>query len=92
MKIAVYFCVSFEIKGGIIIFSSWWQLKRSKIMPENIVPQIVEESIEEFDEFGPEDYGFILGPDGSLKTVIYVWNVRWLTTGWLAPLARVVSW
>lgn len=44
-------------------------------MPENIVPQIVEESIEEFDEFGPEDYGFILGPDGSLKTVLVPENL-----------------
>lgn len=29
-----------------------------------------EEYLDE-DEFGPDDYGFIIGPDGTLKSIVY---------------------
>ena len=36
---------------------------------ENIVEEIVEEV--EVDDFNNDDYGFILGPDGELKSIMY---------------------
>lgn len=44
-------------------------------MPNNAIPQTVEENFDDIDEFGPEDYGFIIGPDGSLKTVLVPENL-----------------
>lgn len=39
-------------------------------MPDNIV---TDTSIEEHedDDFSPNDFGFIIGPDGELKSVMY---------------------
>jgi len=44
--------------------------KRRISMPNNNVETVVE--IEEYDEeaneYGPDDFGFVLGPDGDLKS------------------------
>lgn len=44
--------------------------KRRISMPNNNVEAIVqiEEYDEEANEYGPDDFGFVLGPDGDLKS------------------------
>jgi len=37
-------------------------------MPSNILATAEIEEFEETDDFGKDDYGFILGPDGNLKS------------------------
>ena len=38
-------------------------------MPNPIAPTIVEiEEYEESDDFGKDDFGFVIGPDGELKS------------------------
>ena len=38
-------------------------------MPNQIAPTIVEiEEYEESDDFGKDDFGFVIGPDGELKS------------------------
>ena len=37
-------------------------------MPNNIQANVEIEEYEENDDFGDDDFGFILGPDGSLKS------------------------
>jgi hypothetical protein len=40
-----------------------------RIMPNQIEPTIVEiEEYEESDDFGKDDFGFVIGPDGELKS------------------------
>ena len=40
-----------------------------RIMPNQIAPTIVEiEEYEESDDFGKDDFGFVIGPDGDLKS------------------------
>jgi hypothetical protein len=40
-----------------------------RIMPNPIAPTIVEiEEYEESDDFGKDDFGFVIGPDGELKS------------------------
>lgn len=39
-------------------------------MSNNITPDFVVEEIEVEDETGPDDFTFVLGPDGSLKTMM----------------------
>ena len=40
-------------------------------MPNNISTQVVEiEEYEEDDDFGSDDFGFVVGPDGELKTLM----------------------
>ena len=39
-------------------------------MPNNIVATSTIEEFEETDEFGEDDFGFILGPDGELKSIM----------------------
>ena len=40
-----------------------------RIMPNQIAPTIVEiEEYEESDDFGKDDFGFVIGPDGELKS------------------------
>ena len=40
-------------------------------MPNNATANVVEiEEYNEDDNFGRDDYGFIIGPDGDLKSVI----------------------
>ncbi len=40
-----------------------------KIMPNQIAPAIVEiEEYEESDDYGKDDFGFVIGPDGELKS------------------------
>ena len=38
-------------------------------MPNQIAPAIVEiEEYEESDDYGKDDFGFVIGPDGELKS------------------------
>jgi hypothetical protein len=38
-------------------------------MPNNAIPTSIEiEEIEETEDFGRDDFGFIIGPDGNLKS------------------------
>jgi hypothetical protein len=39
-------------------------------MPNNIISTSAIEEFEETEEFGRDDFGFILGPDGELKSVM----------------------
>jgi len=39
-------------------------------MPNNIMSTSAIEEFEETEEFGRDDFGFILGPDGELKSVM----------------------
>lgn len=40
-----------------------------RIMPNQIAPAIVEiEEYEESDDYGKDDFGFVIGPDGELKS------------------------
>jgi hypothetical protein len=39
-------------------------------MPNNIAATSTIEEFEETDEFGKDDFGFILGPDGELKSIM----------------------
>lgn len=40
-------------------------------MSEPLNTTSIEEDIEENDEFTADDFGFIIGPDGELKSVMY---------------------
>lgn len=39
-------------------------------MPNNVSQEVVEEFLDEEDDWSPEDFGFIIGPDGELKTLM----------------------
>ena len=40
-------------------------------MPNNTAFTVEIEEIEEQDDMGADDYGFIIGPDGELKSVMF---------------------
>lgn len=41
----------------------------------NTVNNTPIEEIEDNEEFAPEDFGFIIGPDGELKSIMYPENL-----------------
>jgi hypothetical protein len=44
-------------------------------MPNNVSQEVVEEFLDEEDDWSPEDFGFIIGPDGELKTLMVPENL-----------------
>jgi hypothetical protein len=40
-------------------------------MPNNIPANAVEIEEEQDDDYSPDDFGFIIGPDGELKSIMY---------------------
>jgi hypothetical protein len=39
-------------------------------MPNNVISQEVVEELIEDEDWSPDDFGFIIGPDGELKTLM----------------------
>ena len=44
-------------------------------MPNNVSQEVVEEFLDEEDDWSPEDFGFIIGPDSELKTLMVPENL-----------------